>query len=264
VHPATLLPTKSKLCWYQFRLRTLLLFVLVVSVGMSWLAVRMEKLQRQREIIREIQKESGYIFYDYELDSSFDVIPSAEPPGPKWIRDLLGDDFFCSVTAVVFYQDQDSKSYHVSNRCMANLQEFPDLEELKILFLRDQGKSVRHIPIEFSDTAMQSIGKLRNLKILWIMGPEITDARLEHLKNLDQLQELSLFGMQITDDGLLNLKKMTSLNKLYLASTEITDSGIIHLQELKQLEYLRLYDTRVTKSGIEQLKKKLSNLIISK
>ena len=35
----------------QFSLRALLVFVLLVSIGMSWLAVKLEKARRQREAV---------------------------------------------------------------------------------------------------------------------------------------------------------------------------------------------------------------------
>jgi hypothetical protein len=40
---------KRKRRWYQFSLRALLVFVLLVSIGMSWLAVRRQRVRRQRE-----------------------------------------------------------------------------------------------------------------------------------------------------------------------------------------------------------------------
>jgi hypothetical protein len=46
---------------YQFSLRALLAFVLLVSIGMSWLAARMEKSRRQREAVKAIEKMGGSV-----------------------------------------------------------------------------------------------------------------------------------------------------------------------------------------------------------
>jgi len=38
----------------QFSLRSLLVFVLLVSIGLSWLGVKLERARRQREAVRVI------------------------------------------------------------------------------------------------------------------------------------------------------------------------------------------------------------------
>ena len=40
--------------WFQFSLRALLLFVLLVSIGMSWLAVKLQRARQQRETVEEV------------------------------------------------------------------------------------------------------------------------------------------------------------------------------------------------------------------
>ena len=39
--------------WYQYNLRSLLVLTLLVSVGMSWVAVRMQRARRQKEAVGE-------------------------------------------------------------------------------------------------------------------------------------------------------------------------------------------------------------------
>jgi hypothetical protein len=43
----------------QFSLRTLLIFVLLVSIGMSWFAVKLERARRQREAVEVIRTGGG-------------------------------------------------------------------------------------------------------------------------------------------------------------------------------------------------------------
>jgi hypothetical protein len=39
----------NKLRWYQYRLRSLFVLTLLVSLGMSWVAVKMQGYKRPRE-----------------------------------------------------------------------------------------------------------------------------------------------------------------------------------------------------------------------
>ena len=39
-----------------------------------------------------------------ELDPSGNPMPGAQPPGPAWLRKLLGDDLFVNVMRVVLFR----------------------------------------------------------------------------------------------------------------------------------------------------------------
>lgn len=71
--------------WPQFRLRTLLIVVLVLSLPLSWLAVKMERARRQREAVEAIQDLNGFVDYDYQHDLGSDDY------SPMWLRSILGD-----------------------------------------------------------------------------------------------------------------------------------------------------------------------------
>ena len=68
--------SKPRRRWFQYSLRTLLLLMLLVSIGMSWVAVRMQRARRQREAVKGIERLGGGVMYDYQFDQS----PS-QPPG---------------------------------------------------------------------------------------------------------------------------------------------------------------------------------------
>ena len=96
---------KPKLRWYQYRLRSLLVLVLLVSIalsGITWLRVKMQKAKRQRNAVETVYFLTGTVVYDFELDGSGNVVPGAVPPGPPSLRKLLGDDFFADVVRVSF------------------------------------------------------------------------------------------------------------------------------------------------------------------
>ena len=96
-------PAKPERRWFQFRLRTLLIAVMLLALPLSWVAVRMERARRQREVVDEIVRLGGVSLYDWEAtpppigQSMLDV-----KPYPAWLRKLLGDDFFDTVASVSF------------------------------------------------------------------------------------------------------------------------------------------------------------------
>ena len=68
---------------FQFSIRSLLLFVLVVAVVCSWFAVKMQQARRQREAVKIAYDLSGTVVYDYQVGSSGS---SVKPPAPAWLR----------------------------------------------------------------------------------------------------------------------------------------------------------------------------------
>src|SRR5438445_747985 len=101
-----------KLRWFQFRLRTLLLLMLVVSVALGWLVHERRTIAERRKALVRI---GPYIFD-----------PAGQPPQPTWRLWLLGDDW--PRYAVVIECD----SPQVTD---AELVYFEGLTELRMLLL---------------------------------------------------------------------------------------------------------------------------------
>jgi hypothetical protein len=80
--------------WFRYSLRTLLVFVTVACAGFGWLGLKMRQAQRQEELAKAIDELGGGVVYDYEIDSNGDWVKSPTPPGPVWLRNMLGDKFF--------------------------------------------------------------------------------------------------------------------------------------------------------------------------
>ena len=83
-HPAT---PHEKLRWYQYRLRTLFLLTLLVSIGMSWVEVTIQGYKRQRDAAVAIEKAGGRIVW---------------APEPIWLGKVLRDDSLRGVLEVWF------------------------------------------------------------------------------------------------------------------------------------------------------------------
>src|SRR5258708_7595905 len=89
-------PPKRKRRRFQFSLRTLLIFTLVVAVACAWLGRKIEQKRREREAVEAIVKKGGVAWY--EMENGIE-----KPAGPDWLRNLLGEDFFSEVQGVDFY-----------------------------------------------------------------------------------------------------------------------------------------------------------------
>ena len=180
---------KLKLRWYQFSLRTLLVFVTLCAFACSWLAVKMKQAKRQHEAVEAIKELGGSVQYDWQLDANGNGVPNARPSAPPWLRRILGDDFFWEVKAVVLYGTQ------VTDAGLEQLKGLSQLRELRLHFTR------------VTDAGLEQPKGLSQLRELRLHETRVTDAGLEQLKGLSQLQSLSLNGTKVTSEDLKKLQQ---------------------------------------------------------
>lgn len=105
---------------FQFSIRSLFVLTVAVAIPFSWLAVEMKWGRQQREVVEWIQKVGGGVIYDYRRTG----MPNPAPPGPIWLRRLLGDDFFVDVDVVVFDNTQVTDA---GLQCLKGLTQLPNL-----------------------------------------------------------------------------------------------------------------------------------------
>ena len=85
---------KPKRRWYQFRMRTLLVFVTLCAVACGWFVAKMQRARKQEEAIKAIREAGGYIQYRYGWFATGSAKERNRQPGPAWMVKLLGFDFF--------------------------------------------------------------------------------------------------------------------------------------------------------------------------
>ena len=193
--------------WLQFRLRTLLIAVLVLSLPLSWFAVRMDRARRQREAVEVIRRFGGIVYYDWHM------YRRNQAPSPAWLRTQLGLDFLHDVSAVKLTDPQVSD---------AVLECLSGIAGLRGLSLEDT---------QITNERLQHLQGLGTLERLVLENTQISDAGLEYLKGLTNLEWLFLNGTQVTDAGLEQLKKLRKLEVLELKDTNVTPEGVKKLQE---------------------------------
>ncbi|MCH7493256.1 leucine-rich repeat domain-containing protein, partial [bacterium] len=205
---------KPRRRWLQYSLRTF--FVLLTVFGVS-LGVVVFRAHEQRRVVESVGEMGGTVGYDCQRNANGRMI-YAEPPGPKWLVELIGVDYFQEVSLVGLPVAQDS-----------DLTSLAKLTNLRVLSLQDT---------QVSD--LNPLTKLMSLEELWLNGSkQVSD--LTPLAKLTSIELLALDDTRVND--LTPLAKLTSLQELRLNSTPVDD--LTPLVKLTNLSVLYLNDTPI-------------------
>ncbi len=246
--------------------RGLIALVLVIGVGLGML-VRSARIQR--EAVAAIEAADGAVHYEWEW-SNGRAIPGGRPWAPKWLVDLIGVDYFGSVTRVAFHfpvsveSDLVSVAARRSPRLESRVFATP-LNDARISILENL-RDLRELDVSYcfvTDGDLADVEALTSLRALRLSyNRDITDAGIVHLKGLTNLTRLDLAHTKITDAGLVHLNGLTRLVELNLMSTDVTDAGLAHLKGLSKLSLVDLRVTPVTDAGLKELQRALPRLKI--
>ena len=257
---------------FRFRLRTLMLAVLVIGVGMG---LYVNRVRRQQAAVAAIRQAGGNVYYDYQqTDGYLDV--ARESRVPDWLRKKLGNDWFHSVVNVnVIYRNDakgTSKTAPSNDDFLDALAQLPRLEALVMLHgtASDEGlekiSRVRHLKelvlmdaIHVTDRGVAYLPALEDLESLTLSESQITDDSLRALGQLPRLKQLMIQGNQLTNEGLKHVGQLRGLEGLWVCRLDgkrnlsITDEGLVHLRGLDRLQQLGLQGTGVTDAGMDHL-----------
>ncbi len=193
--------------WFQFGLRTFLVAFTLLGI---WLGVIAQRAAQQRRAIEAIRSRGGQIVFQHQHDNAV-VIPAgtpitgenmrvlggsrtvavvngvrtfvtdvdiklpnndASPPGPGWLRSLLGDDHFQSVYSISVQSCSDDD--------LARISTLPSVNKL-------------HIGgVEITDKGMAHLGKMTSLESLRLVAILVKDDGVARLASLPNLKEAFL------------------------------------------------------------------------
>lgn len=224
--------------WAKFSLRTLLIGMALLAI---WLAIQTHRARNQQQAVTALTNLKVQIGYDwhYNENNPLQSIPNAAPPGPKWLRKAIGDQYFVRVVRLNFEQTE------TNDADLRWLESLPDVRWLSLYDTRVTNKGMKYLA---------SLPKLENL---YIFGTEIGDAGLQHVRKLKALREIQCSGNPISDEGLQHLSALAQLEDVRVGYTKVTDSGLKHLERLRNLRYLDLRGTQVSEQGVATLQKAL-------
>ena len=156
------------------RISLRMVFVLT-TILCIWLGLKVRQVERQKAAVSWIESHGGYVTYDCQLyyDGPDDAFllpdPRPTPPGPRWLHDLIGVDYFITPTAVSLFGDYE----------LDDLSPLVNLTELTTL-----GVCCK-VSTDFSPLV-----NLRNLKSLSLYCREVHD-----ISPLLKLRKLTYLGL---------------------------------------------------------------------
>jgi hypothetical protein len=232
----------SKKRFWRFSLRTLLILLTLFCV---WLGMLASSARRQKRAVEAIQQSGGQFCYDYQLTRrgpglEIEFSYQVQPPGPRWLRRILGDHYFITPLALNI-----ARKSSLTDDCFSHLDALPFVE------------SASFVDVAFQDSDLAHLKHLTNLRALGFLGRtrlgRTTSSRFEFLRHLRKLEMLGLSGERFGDDDVKYLSNALNLKFLTLYNSDIGDAGVAQLQHLNNLEMIGLSGTSVTDRGIGYL-----------
>lgn len=228
----------------SYRLRTLLMVIVVANVLLAIGAAQFRQAKSQELAVDWIRSEGGVVTYDWQQNAPPCAVASV--PRPSWVPKWIGDAFFQTPVCIDFREVLTFGDDYQRLR----LDALKNLPTIKSLTFR------RYEPLDLSQ-----LSTLSNLESLNVRGHV---AALAPLKSLSKLSEVSLFldsevelsplvdlpalrHLELRSDALADISvlgSLTDLEVLGLHSESVVDASPI--AALTRLRALDLSDTRIT------------------
>ncbi len=241
--------------WLQFSLRSVLIAVTIIAILLGW---KTKRVRDQVAAVDKIRALGGTVRYGHDPKSSVSLwmtpirTASKDVPGPAWLRNWIGEDYFRYVVQVDFDLIPGKQ---LDNRDLAalapHLTNLPSLETLGLSSMA------------LDDTGLASLEQITSLQSLWLNGFPLTDKGLEYIIRLKSLETLNLRWTEITDDGLVQLRALPNLRGLSLHSRRITRKSLPILASLPKLKEAVLCDSAVNESDLQSLRREKPSLRIT-
>ena len=196
----------------RYSLRGLFLVTTGVCI---WLAYVFNQVRGERQAVQAVVAAGGTVAFDYHFERNS---KEAQPPGPEWLRRLIGDELFRTPRHVEIRGDGITDAF--LDRHLAGL------TGTQVLLVDSP-----HV----GDIPLAEVSELDSVYILVLRCPRITDAGLEDVAAMRQLTALELDCSKVTDAGIQQLSSLTELKRLRLISTRVTAEGIRSLAPLTEL-----------------------------
>lgn len=269
--------------WARFSLRSFLVAVTLIAVGLGWFFSSVENERRAAEAIRAA---GGTIVYDWQIrppDAAPDFEP--QPPGPEWLRNRLGSHWFDSIVEVNLNRYRNPR---VKAQFSALVRQLAKLRSLREISIGGQGleydeycalagmKQVEILRLrldqEIREADVRALAGASGLREIHISYARISAAALRQFAESPRLESLTidcdsfdrqtgrrLAEWQLRDDAAAAIGDISQLRTLQLFATEITDAGVAELCRLSQLETLVVGSARITSASFARIAK-LSHL----
>ncbi|MGV3608998.1 MAG: leucine-rich repeat domain-containing protein [Planctomycetaceae bacterium] len=216
--------------WFQFSLRSLLVGMFVLCLGLGVYLPAKMKARRQWEAVRAFKAAGGGLASDKKL--RLEITESSEAPfWQKW----LGIDCPTYAGLFMYEPDMDGKTFASHLR---------QLRQLKMVSL---GLT------EIDDEGLEVLSEFPRLHSLHVSSGDITDAGALCFAGNSRLHELDLWGGKLTNQGLAVVAQLPELKKLKWRSGNATGEGLYYLRNHPQLSALNIDGEMASDVGFEHL-----------
>lgn len=216
---------------FRISLRTVAILVTVLCLALGW---TVRQAEQQKMAVARLEAIGGKVRYGFQFTATDSVMRDATgslyylpdlqaaPPGPSWLRQRIGVDYFAKVVSV------NLRNRPNDNEALGSLANLTQLRHLNL-------SNVKVADVSF-------LAKLTKVEMLDLGGTKVTD--LSPLANLTELRLLRLRGNTSnlpSCDGpicdLTPLKQLTQLEELDVSYNPITDlSPLVALINLTKLD----------------------------
>ena len=118
--------TPNRRRWFQFRLRTLLILMLVISCGLGWFAYHLQLARNRQRAVAECNQ-AGCFVYQYEPTAVGRML-RRWPAVDNWVQATFGDTLLSTPSAVSAIHIQKDRVDFLKSR----LKLFPSLKSVSL------------------------------------------------------------------------------------------------------------------------------------
>jgi hypothetical protein len=160
--------------------------LVLVTLFCLWLGKITIEARRQKAAVAWVFSNGGSVSYDWSGWNQFPHNPlldpplEARPPGPDWLRNLIGDEYFQSVDTVSMRGNRRRQQFGPSPKQVSDISPLAHLSHLKRLFL--------------GGNRIADISPLRNLKDLEAV--DLSDNNISDCSPLLELHNLTHLEVQ--------------------------------------------------------------------
>jgi hypothetical protein len=181
---------------------------LAVTVIAAWMGYQANRAHEQRKAVAAIVDHGGFVRYDYQAGFFEEPVQRqqrvergqlpviVEPRGPKWMRNVIGDECFRRVDEVIFLREPwDHARTNINEPLIRHIVSLSCLERL-------------YLPrTNIKDEQLREIASLANLKSLNLRDTRVTDSGLRHLHTMKNLEYLNVNKTHVTQQGVADLRR---------------------------------------------------------
>jgi Leucine Rich repeat len=246
-NPSNVKPQSGFGSWARFRLRSMLLLILIFSMGLAWVANERRKNAEQIADLISLKKSCyNYYFTESKLPVWWQKLLGMNPSG-----DLISISFYLNANCTTEELEKIGKFHRLRYLSLSfNPVSDRDLKHLKCL---TQLKFLNLDKSAITNEGLDHLVGLKNLELLSLSGTKIDDSAMEYLNNWPNLKELRVADTSISDLGMERISKLPQLMAIDIRNTTVTNKGAQYFTEMPKLTGLWFDGTQITHSDLERL-----------